>query len=265
LYTGRYIPIYDILHTKPMEPRIIFEDDYLIVLDKPPGWVVNEADTTKHQKVVQKWLVKERPYELAKNSELRSGIVHRLDKETSGVLVVAKKAMAFKDLQAQFKARKVKKTYTALVHGKVEPEKGTINAPVGRLPWNRERFGVLPGGRSAETKYKVVGYYECEEVRPFKVHLSRAKSRDYSLLTLSPKTGRTHQIRIHLKYLGHPIVSDEFYAGRKTARRDRIWCPRLFLHANKISFTHPEKGKIVSFKSKLPDDLQSCLKKLLQG
>lgn len=244
-----------------MKPKVIFEDEHLLILDKPAGWVVNDVETTKHQKVVQKWLSK-MTYSLAKSSVMRSGIVHRLDKETSGVLVVAKKEIAFKNLQDQFKARRVKKEYTALVHGKVEPQLdssasngawGIIKAPVGRLPWNRERFGVLPGGRSAETKYKVLGYYEREEVRPLQVH---------SLLELKPKTGRTHQIRIHLKHLGHPIVSDEFYAGRKTARADRKWCPRLFLHAKEISFTHPKTGKRVSFSADMPADLEAAINAL---
>ena len=231
------------------EPEIIFKDESLIILDKPAGWVVNESETTKHQKVVQNWLQK-KAYPLAKRRELRSGIVHRLDKETSGILIVAKTKDAFENLQAQFRARKVKKTYTALVHGKVEPKKGTINTPVGRLPWNRERFGVIPGGRQAETAYQVKNYYEKD-------------GEEFTLLELKPKTGRTHQIRIHLKYLGFPIVSDEFYAGRKTARSDRAWCPRLFLHASKISFKHPKTGKNVSFKSELPDDLKSTLDLLI--
>lgn len=239
-----------------MEPEVIFQDEQLLILDKPAGWVVNESQTTKRQMVIQRWL-SSMPYPLAKNAKMRSGIVHRLDKETSGILVVAKTKDVFENLQAQFKARKVKKTYTALVHGKVEPEKGTINAPVGRLPWNRERFGVLPGGREAVTEYEVDSYYSQPST-----HLSRAKSRDYTLLTLFPKTGRTHQIRIHAKYLGHPIVSDEFYAGRKTARADRKWCPHLFLHASGISFKHPKTGKKISFKSNIPRDLKDSLKVL---
>lgn len=231
-----------------MIPRIIFEDDYLLILDKPAGWVVNESQTTKYQKVVQRWLTKE-SYPLAKSADMRSGIVHRLDKETSGVLVVAKTKEAFKNLQAQFKARKVDKTYTALVHGKVEPERETVKAPIGRLPWNRERFGVIPGGRQAETDYQVKTYYKKD-------------GKEFTILELRPKTGRTHQIRVHLKQLSYPIVSDEFYAGRKTARSDRAWCPRLFLHASRISLTHPAKGKVVKFNSELPRDLQRCLKDL---
>jgi 23S rRNA pseudouridine1911/1915/1917 synthase len=241
-----------------MEPKIIFEDERLIILDKPTGWVVNESQTTKHQKVIQRWLTKE-SYALAKSADMRSGIVHRLDKETSGVLVVAKTKEAFKNLQAQFKARKVEKTYRALVHEKVEPKNGIIKVPVGRLPWNRERFGVIPGGREAETRYRVISNFQ------FPISKRKAPSsayKNFTLLELKPKTGRTHQIRVHLKYLGHPVVSDEFYAGRKTARADRTWCPRLFLHASKISFKHPKTAKKVSFESNLAKDLRKSLKTL---
>ena len=242
-----------------MEPKVIFEDDSILILDKPAGWITNDAETTRNQPTVQEWLRRNfsrkagsgyaRQFLLAQDKEFRSGIVHRLDKETSGVLLVAKTKESFENLQAQFKSRGVKKIYTALVHGKVEPEEGVVNAPVGRLPWNRERFGILPGGRSAETAYKVVTYCQLQ-------------TRSYTLVELYPKTGRTHQIRIHLKYLGHPIVADEFYAGRKTSRADRKWCPRLFLHAGGISFNHPTSAEKVEFKSELPSDLEKSLDSL---
>jgi 23S rRNA pseudouridine1911/1915/1917 synthase len=229
------------------KPEIIYEDKSLLILNKPSGWIVNYASTTGNTPVVQKWLEK-LEYPLAKKTEFRSGIVHRLDKETSGLMIVAKTKTAFRKLQKQFKDREVNKTYLALLHGMLEPKKGNVDAPVGRLPWNRERFGVLPGGRKAVTDYKVVTYYK--------------KDKHFSMVEFYPKTGRTHQIRIHAKYLHHPIVSDEFYAGRKTARDDRKWCPRLFLHASKIAFNHPEKDKRVEYESKLSDDLQTALDRL---
>lgn len=244
-----------------MEPKIIFEDNSLIILNKPAGWIVNEASTTKGQKVIQTWISKNVKCsssakasvdrQITNDKEYRNGIVHRLDKETSGVLVVAKTQEAFRNLQEQFKARVVEKTYTALVHGKVEPKEGVIKVPVGRLPWNRERFGVLPGGRKAETGYRTILNYKFQ-----------MSNEILTLLELQPKTGRTHQIRIHLKYLGHPIVSDEFYAGRKTARADRKWCPRLFLHASGIKFRHPKLNKEVSFELELSDDLHQALSTL---
>lgn len=233
-------------------PKIIFEDNSILVLNKPSGWITNSASTTTDKPVVQGWLKSNFEYPISNVDSLRSGIVHRLDKETSGILVVAKTKEAFEILQKEFKERQVKKTYIALVHGKFDLNEGEIKAAVGRLPWNRRRFGVLPGGREAITRYSVLRSMNYEE-------------KEYSLLELSPKTGRTHQIRIHLKFIGHPIAADEFYAGRKTARSDREWCPRLFLHAATISFIHPVTGKLVSYKSDLPDDLKSVLDSQLQS
>ena len=232
-----------------IKPEIIFEDDSFYILDKPSGWIVNSAVTTKEQPVIQSWLKDNYEYEISKNDELRSGIVHRIDKETSGLLTVAKTETAFRELQRQFKEREVSKTYITLVHGEVSPEKGVIEVPVGRLPWRRDRFGVVAGGRDSKTSYEVIDIYK--------------KSNDlYSLVECFPKTGRTHQIRIHMKHINHAIVGDYFYAGRKTSKKDREWCPRLFLHAKKISFTHPVLKKQVEFELNLPSDLKSVLKKL---
>jgi len=227
---------------RKVNPTIIFEDESILVLNKPSGWITNDASTTTTQPVLQTWLRENLKYPLIGDRERRDGIVHRLDKETSGLLIIAKTISAFENLQSQFKERKVTKTYIALTHGEIEPKEGEIVASVGRLPWRRERFGVLPGGREATTDYTVIKTLE-------------NKDEKFSLVELYPKTGRTHQIRIHLKFIGHPIVGDYFYAGRKTAREDRLWCPRLFLHASKISFFHPETGKELTFESELPKDL----------
>lgn len=231
-----------------MEPKIIFEDDSLFVIDKPAGWIVNEAATTKNQPVLQTWL-RQFNYALTDNEESRHGIVHRLDKETSGVMIVAKDKDSFDKLQAEFKAREVQKTYIALVHGKLEPQEGEINVPVGRLPWRRDRFGVVAGGRNSQTFYKVKEFFP-------------GNNAGHTLVEFFPKTGRTHQIRIHCKYIGHAIVADEFYAGRKTARNDRKWCPRLFLHAASIKFIHPVSGQPVEFSSNMPEDLKEVLDKI---
>ena len=262
-----------------MEPKIVYEDEFLIVLEKPTNWVVNDANTTKNP-VVQSWLTENFDYPLAKDKSFRSGVVHRLDKETSGLLLVAKTKESFEGIQKQFKERKVKKEYTALVHGEVDSMEGEINAPVGRLPWNRERFGVLPGGRVAVTNYRVLSVFsrqlsetsksvsqlDSRVDKPKKVKQKTENKKQiidrYSLLELNPQTGRTHQIRIHLKYLGHPIVSDNFYAGRKTARNDRKWCSRLFLHASGISILHPQNQKRTFFSSELPQDLKLVLDSL---
>lgn len=227
-------------------PKVIFQDDGFFVIDKPSGWITNEADTTTNQPVLQTWIRENFEYPLKGDREFRDGIVHRLDKETSGILLVAKTRQAFEALQAQFKSREVEKTYIALLHGVVEPSVGIIKAQVGRLPWRRDRFGVLPGGRESETNYKVIKTYEI-------------RGSKFSLVEFFPKTGRTHQIRIHAKHIGHPIVGDEFYAGRKTARSDRSWCPRLFLHAASIKFVHPTSKELVRFETDLPEDLRKLL------
>ena len=231
-----------------MDPKIIYQDESLFVIEKPSGWIVNEAGTTKNQPVLQTWLRKF-DYPLVNDFDSRHGIVHRLDKETSGVMIVAKNKESFDKLQAEFKSRQVQKTYVALVHGKLEPSEGNITVPVGRLPWRRDRFGVVAGGRNSETNYKVLQFFP-------------GNNAGHTLVEFYPKTGRTHQIRIHCKYIKHAIVADEFYAGRKTARNDRKWCPRLFLHASSIKFTHPVTNRPVEFTSNLPEDLGEVLSKL---
>lgn len=252
-----------------MTPQILFEDGHLMVIAKPAGIVVNRAESVK-EPTVQDWVEKsvilgsiatpESGIDAGQASTTyntdfakRNGIVHRIDKETSGCLIIAKTPEAFVELQRQFKDREVEKTYVALCHGFFEPNSGIVKIPVGRLPWNRERFGLLVGGRDSESLYKVQNEYTRD--------IDKDKE-NYSLVEWYPKTGRTHQIRIHAKHLGHPVVSDSFYAGRKTARKDRMWCSRLFLHAAGIKFTHPVTGKKISVESVLPKDLSSTLKLL---
>ena len=228
---------------------VLFEDDSLIALSKPAFLVVNRSETTR-QPTLQDWL---EDYLKLPDRGIggRAGIVHRLDKETSGVILVAKTEEAFVHLQAQFKERQIEKKYLALVHGKVEPKEGVIRASISRSPFDRKKFGVYLGGREAETGYRVKGYYQ-KDKEPF------------SLVELTPKTGRTHQIRVHLKYLGYPVVGDDTYAGRKTARKDRVWCPHQFLHAAVISFIHPKTGKSLTLEAPLPNDLKKALTFLSQ-
>lgn len=230
--------------------KIIYEDSDILVIDKPSGITVNNSDTTKNEETLQDFVEKKLNIKSSKPDDLgdsdfydRSGIVHRIDKETSGILLVAKNRESFENLQLQFKERKVNKAYVALVHGHVDSSEGEIIVPVGRLPWNRKRFGVLIGGREAITGYRVLEKLE----KPF------------TLLELIPKTGRTHQIRVHLQYFNHPIFGDFLYAGRKTSRQDRKILERFFLHAQKINFYHPKTGERVDFESKLPWELQNAL------
>ncbi len=199
-----------------MNLSIIFEDDFILVIDKPSGLVVNRADTTAKIETLQDWI--DSKYKMTDEDEFsaRSGIVHRLDKDTSGILVIAKTPDAFESLKNQFKNREVVKKYLALVHGKVEPSEGTINAPIERNPFNRMHFGVFPGGREASTEYKLL---KCLKLL----------KQEFSFLELAPHTGRTHQIRVHLKYINHPIVSDPIYGGRKNFQAGFKFCPPAVL------------------------------------
>jgi len=223
-------------------PKVIFENSEFFVVDKPSGYITNDVDTTTTQPVLQTYMRENFEYELKGNREYRDGIVHRLDKETSGIVIVAKTKTAFEKLQAEFKERRVEKTYIALLHGHTE-ESGDVKVTVGRLPYRRDRFGIINNGRESETLYKLIKFYKGE-------------NGGHSLVEFYPKTGRTHQIRIVAKHLGHAIVADEYYAGRKTSRNDRKWCPRLFLYASKIKIL----GQL--FESKLPSDLEKVLSML---
>lgn len=235
-----------------MKIKTIYEDSQICVIDKPSGIVVNKSDTTKGLETIQDWAEKEFNIKEDKENESdfykRGGIVHRLDKETSGILILAKTQHAFDNIQKQFKDRLVKKTYIALAHGKVVPEDGEIAVPVGRLPWNRTQFGIIPGGRESKTLYKVLRNY-----------FNDRENEILSLVELYPQSGRTHQIRVHLKYIGHPIFSDFLYAGRKTSKKDRLLLERVFLHAYKISFIHPDTEKEINLTSEIPDELQKLL------
>lgn len=251
-----------------MDIPILFEDDTLVVVNKPPGIVVNRAQSVK-EKTVQDWahaylhieappivpkavinddgsVIRDIPAEFAS----RAGIVHRIDKETSGCLVIAKTADAFDHIQRQFKDRTIQKVYLAIVHGELVPEEGEVRAPVGRLPWSPEHFGIMPGGKEAVTQYKVRRLWM----------RAVGKLRDpLSLVELHPLTGRTHQIRVHMKHINHPIVSDYLYAGRKVARADRLWAPRIMLHAWKIQCMHPASGSQLALEAPIPDDMNRII------
>jgi len=231
-----------------MEPQIVYQDNFLLVLNKPPNWVVNRAQTTKNKQTIQDWIEENFKFKISNLKLFRSGIVHRLDRDTSGILLIAKTKKAFENLQKQFKERQVKKEYWALVHG-ILPLSGKIIAPVGRLPWARKKFGVLPGGRTAETEFKQIG-------------ILGKDGEKFSLVRVFPKTGRTHQIRVHFRYLGHPLVADSTYGGRKRARNDQKWCSRIFLHAQKVGFFHPQSGKWQEYEVELPKDLKDVLEVL---
>jgi 23S rRNA pseudouridine1911/1915/1917 synthase len=247
--------------------KVLFEDDQILVIDKNAGIVVTPADTIQTE-TISDILINDFKINLD-----RGGVVHRLDKDTSGVLIVAKTQKALENLQAQFKERIVKKQYITLVHGNLTSEQ-TVKGAIARNPGNREKFIVLEDddSKTAETKFVPAKHLELSkeclpEIFPdfSKIQYRKLSTVYYSLLTLLncfPLTGRTHQIRVHLKHIGFPIVSDEKYGGRKTVRLDRRWCPRQFLHAFKLELNHPETGKRMEFISELPEDLSNALTKL---
>ncbi|MEK9143238.1 MAG: RluA family pseudouridine synthase [Patescibacteria group bacterium] len=260
-----------------MDIPILYEDNELLVIDKPARIVVNRAESVKEE-TVQDWVEYYMSFPRTRESRVktgspiesgmtvdkdffdRAGIVHRIDKETSGILLIAKTPETFRELQRQFKEREVKKTYLALVHGRLVPEEGEIRAPVGRLPWNTERFGIVPGGKEAVTRYRVIASKAKQSQGDRHVPAAAGPRDDISVVELYPETGRTHQIRVHLKYINHPIVGDYLYAGRKTSRDDRAHgAPRVMLHAWKISCTLPSSGKILAIEAPIPDDMKRII------
>jgi 23S rRNA pseudouridine1911/1915/1917 synthase len=233
----------------PLE--IVYEDDDLLVAEKPAGMPVHVGAGVKSGTLVNALL-----HHLGNigslstaGGDLRPGIVHRLDRMTSGLVLVAKNDFTHRALAAQFKAREVRKTYAALVHGKVKSENGEVRTPVGRDP--RRRVRMRPrglGAREAQTFYRVVKRF-----------------RGFTLVEAEPRTGRTHQIRVHLSSLGHPIVGDTMYgapARLKIAGREEKTLGRNFLHASAIEFRHPRSGALISLCSALPQELQDLMCRL---
>ena len=229
----------------PLE--ILFEDDHVIVINKPAGLVVHPAAGV-HSGTLANALAYHFQ-QLANAGSIRPGIVHRLDKDTSGLLVAAKTESAHENLGDQFRAREVFKSYVALVYGVVEQESGRIEQPIARDPRNRTRMAIVPGGRGALSLYKIRRSYDA-----------------FTLLDIELKTGRTHQIRVHLAWLKHPVVADELYGGgrynsvRDVQLRARIRrLKRQFLHAEQLSFRHPQTGEQMKFVAPLPADLTQLL------
>lgn len=222
---------------KSLEPKIVYQDDQIFLVNKPGGWVTLKVKTYDGC-TLQEWVDKN-VREARKVRKVRSGIVHRLDKDTWGLVLGAKNKPAFDFLQNQFKKRKVKKEYWALVHGNLR-SRGEVVSPIGRLAYNRFKYGVQPDGKSAQTKFEPGGNYKIGDDL-------------YTLVKVWPKTGRTHQIRVHLKYLGHPIYGDSLYGIDEDESRP------MFLVAKKISFLHPKTQKKVRFKIDLPEAIKNII------
>lgn len=231
--------------TKTLELRpenipldIVYEDDDVIVINKPQGMVVHPAPGHDEHTLVNA-LLYHCPLSTI-NGTFRPGIVHRIDKDTSGLLMVAKNDKAHRFLAKQLKDKTNIREYVALVHGRIAEDEGTINAPIGRSLKDRKKQAVVKDGRNAVTHFEVLKRY-----------------RDYTLVKCILETGRTHQIRVHMKYIGHPLVGDPLYGPKKTIKGNG-----QFLHAGKLGFVHPTTGKLLIFEAPLPKIFQECLEKL---
>jgi 23S rRNA pseudouridine1911/1915/1917 synthase len=228
--------------------NIVYEDADLLVIDKPAGMVVHPAPGHEAGTLVNAVLAHVPELELDMGGESRPGIVHRLDKDTSGLMVVAKHRAAHEYLSKQMASRTMLKEYLAMVQGRPEPPKGVIDAPIARDPRNRQRMAVVEGGRPARTRYVVERYLG-----------------GWALVRATLETGRTHQIRVHMAAMGHPVVGDPVY-GRGTLKdAERLGLHRQFLHAHRLGFNLPSTGEWREFTSPLPQDLQQVLEKLANG
>jgi 23S rRNA pseudouridine1911/1915/1917 synthase len=222
--------------------RVIYEDDDLLIIDKPAGLVVHPSAGHAGGTLVNALLAHGDGSTWGGIAGVqRPGIVHRLDRDTSGLLMVARRDSAQASLMAQLKARRIKKTYQALVQGSVSAAVGRIEAPIGRDPKHRTRMAVVPDGRPSVTGYRV-----------------RERFVAWTLLELDLVTGRTHQIRVHLDAIGHPVAGDPVY-GTGTSRRGPDGLDRLFLHAWRLELTSPSSGELIRATAPLPAELESAL------
>lgn len=230
------------LSPEPVDFEVVHEDESVIVVDKPAGVVVHPG-SGRTSGTLAAGLLDRYPELDGVGAADRWGLVHRLDKDTSGVIVVARTSEAFDQLSAELRRREVERVYVALVEGRMSAPTGTVDAPIGRDPSRPTRRAVVPGGKHARTHYEVVRYYEESEV---------------SLLEARLETGRTHQIRVHLAAIDHPVAGDATYGA---TRRD-LAVPRTFLHASRVAFTHPTTGKRLEVEAPLPEDLATVLDRL---
>jgi len=226
------------LEAEAIPLNIVYEDHDLLVVDKPPGLTVHPAPGHPAHTLVNAILA--RCPDLSLKGTARPGIVHRLDRDTSGLILVAKNDAAQSKLAQQIKGRQVLKQYLVLVRGRLHPEQGIIDAPIGRHPSHRQRMAVVSTGRPARTRYRVVKYFDDR----------------YSLVEATLETGRTHQIRVHFAAIGYPVVGDRVYGVAAP------FLGRQFVHASKLGFRLPSCGQYVEFSSELPLDLRQALAQL---
>lgn len=242
------------------EITVLYEDDHILAIDKPAGLMVH-GDGKHDYPTVTDWFVKqypdssevgEEPIETKKGELItRSGVVHRLDRDTSGVMLLTKTDRGHACLKEQFQNRTVAKTYTALVYGLMKEDQYTVNSPIGRSK-NFGRWTAIPkslrgNAREAETEVTVLKRYEIEDGLP------RASREGYTLVEARPRTGRTHQIRVHLQYLNYPIVADPLYAGKRNTPENNLGFERQALHAQSICFENVD-GETITVNSDLPKE-----------
>lgn len=233
---------------QPIDIDIVYEDDDVIVIDKQAGLVVHPAPGNRDNTLVNALLAHCGDSLSGIGGVARPGIVHRLDKDTSGLMVVAKNDAAHQALAKQFADRSLSRTYHALVWGEVVPRAGSIDAPIARSSKDRKKMAVAAKGKPALTHYKVIEDFEF-----------------VSLVECKLATGRTHQIRVHLAHIRHPVVGDPAYGGGRRAKKAEEALqkfPRQALHAVELHFIHPRTGKLRKFASKLPKDMQKLIKSL---
>jgi len=225
----------------PLE--VVYEDSSVLLINKPAGMVVHPAPGHYEGTLVNALLARDPKIFRSSSGEERPGIVHRLDKDTSGLLVVAKTEPAHQALARQFKAHTIHRVYLALALGVLKLGKGRIELAIGRDRWERKKISIrTTRPKEAVTEYRVI---------------ERFKSA--SLLEIKPLTGRTHQIRVHLAYIKHPVLGDAVYGSRKTARLGEILAPRQMLHARILGFIHPVTGQPMEFSAPLPPDMEAVL------
>lgn len=221
---------------------VLFEDDQVIVVDKPAGIVVHPG-SGRTSGTLAAGILNRFPEVEGVGSEERWGLVHRLDKDTSGAILVARTQQALDVLTAELRRREIERTYTTLVEGRMSAPTGTIDAPIGRDPVHPTRRAVTHAGKHARTQYEVVRYFP---------------NSDASLLSVRLETGRTHQIRVHLAAIDHPVAGDRTYGATRTD----LGSPRTFLHAARLEFTHPDTGERLAVEAPLPGDLSVVLEAL---
>ena len=221
-----------------LELDIVFEDESILIINKPAGIAIHPAPGHR-DKTIANALINHDPGISKVGLNSRPGIIHRLDMETSGLLVTAKTEIAHRKISQQFAERLVKKVYFALVKGIPQNPQAIIDAPIGRSPFNRQQMDIVSTGKTALTQYELVETYT-----------------SHSLLKVLPQTGRTHQIRVHLKSIGHSVVGDKIYGQPEPTLN------RQFLHASSLIFTHPDSGKLVNFDSDLPVQLSQHINRL---